>query len=227
MWLVVCLLLGGFWVFAASSRSGFDHWSTAVRGVLGGLAALGLASIGYGLLQLAGLTLSWSFIAEGTWPALGGAVMVGLVEEGGKAVGASLATLRGRLGKKTVLGTTLVVASVFAVAEGTLALRGADWPVAVTRLALGPVAHGLFAAPFAVALAEAGGLAPGRAALRIGSSVLLSALLHGLGDFCLAKAGWGQAGFATTLLAPALWLYVRARPTLFLRWAVGPSAHSP
>ncbi|HTT70009.1 MAG TPA: PrsW family glutamic-type intramembrane protease [Anaeromyxobacteraceae bacterium] len=226
-WLAVCAGLGFVWVLVATSRAEGDHLATALRGILGGLAALGVASIGYGLLQLAGLQLRWSWIAAGSWPALGAAGVVGLVEEGAKLFGVALAVPPSRKGERTLFGTTLTVASVFAVAEAAVALQGAGWPVAVTRVAFGPVAHGLLAAPFAVALAEVAGLSRGRAALRVALAVALAALLHGFADFCVAQAGWGQAGFATALLAPALWLYARDRLPVPFRWVAGISGRNP
>jgi RsiW-degrading membrane proteinase PrsW (M82 family) len=213
-WLLVSLALGALWVFVASARSGDGRLAVAARGVLGGLAAWGAASIGYGLLQISGFVLTWSWIADGSWPALGAAGVVGLVEESAKLLGVALAAPPGRP-QRTVFGTTLTVASVFAVVEAALSLRGISWPVALTRMALGPVAHGLLAAPFAVALSGIAGLPRGRAALRIALAVGLAALLHGFGDFCVAHDGWGRAGFASALLAPALWLYARgATPRL-------------
>jgi hypothetical protein len=82
----------------------------------------------------------------------------------------------------------------------------------------------VLAAPFAVALAYAPGVSRGRLALRLAVTVGLAALLHGLGDWSVARPGWGQVGFAAALLAPTLWLYAGARPLLAtVRWADGSS----
>ena len=109
-----------------------------------------------------------------------------------------------------MLRTAAAAAAVFAVAEAALALRGASWPIALGRAALGPVAHALLAAPFVIVLSEASGVSRRRLALRVGGTLLLAAALHGLGDWSIARPGWGQVGFAAVLLAPRLAL--RARP---------------
>jgi RsiW-degrading membrane proteinase PrsW (M82 family) len=209
-------LLGALWLLATSWRAETGTARTALRGLLGGLAALGTAYIGYGVMQIAGLDIQWEWITKGAWPALGFAALIGLVEEAAKLVGIALAAPpREQVARsRGVLRTTAAVAAVFATAEASLALRGASWPVALGRAALGPVAHGVLAAPFAMALAEARGVSRSRLALRLAGAVCLAALLHGLGDWSVARPGWGRAGFAAALLAPTLWLYARTRPRL-------------
>jgi RsiW-degrading membrane proteinase PrsW (M82 family) len=212
-WILVCAALGGLWILAANWRAE-SAWQSALRGLLGGLAALGTAGIGYGLLAAFGLEPRWEWIERGAWPAVGFALLIGGVEELAKLAGVVLAAPVPRSPKHrrhSVLRTTTSVAAVFAVAETALALRGASWAVALGRAALGPVAHALLAAPFAVALADATGVSRPRLALRVGVAVALAATLHAAGDWSIAHQGWGQLGFAAALLAPALWLFLRAR----------------
>lgn len=213
-WLAACVSLGALWVLATSWRAESGTARTALRGLLGGLAALGTAYIGYGVLQIAGLDIRWEWITKGTWPALGFAALVGLVEEAAKLAGIALAVPSQGEGARSrdVLRTTAAVAAVFATAEASLALRGASWPVALGRAALGPVAHGVLAAPFAMALAEATRVSRARLGLHLAAALCFAALLHGLGDWSVARPGWGRAGFAAALLVPTLWLYARARP---------------
>lgn len=239
-WLFACAVLGGAWVLAASWRAEIGTAPSAVRGVLGGLAALGMAFIAYGLLQVAGLEVRWEWIEKGAWPALGFSALVGLVEETAKVAGIALAapgTLRDARPPE-VVRTAAGVAAVFAVAEALLTLRGASWPLALGRAALAPVAHGVLAAPAAVALAESAGASRGRLAVRLSVAVALAALLHGVGDWSVARPVWGRAAFMASMLAPALWLYVRARrlapaglrPLVrfdrAVRWGVGSSRHT-
>lgn len=211
-WLAACAVLAAGWVLAASWQPGRTG-ATALRGVLGGLAALGTAGLAYRAVASAGVDIRWEWLSAGVWPALGAAAAIGLIEEGAKLAGIALAVSPPRRGhrRRNVLHTSAAVAAVFAVAEAALALRGASWPVALSRAALGPVAHALLAAPFAVALAEAAGAPRGRLALRVALAVVVAAALHGLGDFCVARPGWGQLGFAVALLLPALWLFARGR----------------
>jgi RsiW-degrading membrane proteinase PrsW (M82 family) len=209
-WLATCAALAVAWVIAASWQPGRTR-ATAVRGALGGAIALAAAWIAYRGLEAAGVPLRWDWLSGGAWPALGAAAAIGVIEEGAKLLGIALAISPPRRGhrRRNVLGTSAAVAAVFAVAEAALALRGASWPLALSRAALGPVAHALLAAPFAVALAEAAGARPGRVALRVGVAAAIAAALHGFGDFCVARPGWGQVGFAAALLLPALWLFAR------------------
>jgi RsiW-degrading membrane proteinase PrsW (M82 family) len=212
-WLAACVALSAAWILGASWQSEHGTLTTALRGALGGLAAFGIALIGYGLLQIGGVELRWELVAHGAWPALGFAALVGLIEETAKLGGILLATPAvlpiGR--PRTVLRTTAAVAAVFAIAEATLAARGATWSVALGRAAFGPVAHAVLAAPFAVALAEAAGSPRSRVAVRLAVSLVLAALLHGLGDWSVAQPGWGRVGFAAALLAPTFWLYAHCR----------------
>src|SRR5690242_15839033 len=206
-WFATCVAVAAVWVLALSWRSEGGTAPTAARGVLGGLAALGTAFIFYGLMEAAGVGIRWEWIEKGAWPALGFAALIGLVEEVAKAAGIALASpalfRRGR--ERSVLSTGAAVAAVFAVAEALLTLRGASWPVALSRAALGPVAHGVLAAPAAMALAYAAGVPRARLALRLAVAIGLAALLHGLGDWSVAQPGWGRVGFAAALLAPTLW----------------------
>jgi len=211
VWLGACAALGLLWTLAASWQAEDGAARTAARGVLGGLAALGTASIAYGLLDAAGLPVRWEAIARGAWPALGVAALVGLVEEGAKLAGVVLAAPAHRRRSWGVVRITAAVAAVFAVAEAAIALPGVSWPVALGRAALGPVAHAALLAPLAVVLAEAPARAPGRLVGRLGLALLAVAALHGLGDWSIARPGWGRAGFAAALLAPTIWVYLRTR----------------
>jgi RsiW-degrading membrane proteinase PrsW (M82 family) len=206
LWWIACAALGGAWIVAA-------NWQGALRGLLGGLAALGTAAIAYQLLDAAGAAPTWELLQGGAWPAIGFALAVGFVEELAKLAGVMLAApaTTPRQRRRSVLRTTASVAAVFAVVEAALALRGADWPVALSRAALGPVAHAILAAPFAVALADAAGVSRTRLALRVGLAVVLAALLHAAGDLSIAHRGWGQLGFAAALLAPTLWFFFDVR----------------
>jgi RsiW-degrading membrane proteinase PrsW (M82 family) len=231
-WLAACSALGALWVMGASWNRERGGGATALRGVLGGLAALATAFGAYALVQAAGADLSWGWLSDGSWPALGAAAGIGLIEEGAKLTGIALAVSPPRRGhrRSNVLRTAAAVAAVFAVAEAALAMRGASWSLALGRAALGPVAHALLAAPFVVVLAEASGVSRRQLLLRVGGALLLAAALHGFGDWSIARPGWGQLGFAAVLLAPALWLYAHARaaerPALSLRWADGSAARS-
>lgn len=211
-WLAACAALAAAWVVAASWQPGRTA-STALRGVLGGAVALAAAWLGYAAIAAAGLDLRWEWLSAGAWPALGAAAAIGAVEEGAKLLGIAIAVTPPRRGprRRNVLGTSAAAVAVFAVAEAALALNGASWGVALSRAALGPVAHALLAAPFAVVLAEAADGAPARRALRVAAAAAVAAALHGASDFCVARQGWGRLGFAAALLAPAVWLYLRAR----------------
>jgi len=211
-WLAACAALAAVWVIAVSWQPGRTV-ATAVRGVLGGGIALATAWFGYRVMDAAGVDLRWEWLSARAWPALGAAAAIGIIEEGSKLLGIALVVSPPRRGlrRRNVLGTSAAAAAVFAVAEAALALRGASWPLALSRAALGPVAHALLAAPFAVALAEATGATPGRLALRVTAAAAIAAALHGLGDFCVARPGWGRLGFAAALLVPAIWLFARAR----------------
>jgi RsiW-degrading membrane proteinase PrsW (M82 family) len=227
-WLATCVALAAIWVLALSWRSKDGTAPTAARGVLGGLAALGTAFILYGLMQAAGLDIRWEWIERGAWPALGFAALIGLVEEVAKAAGIALASpalfQRGR--ERSVLYTAASVTAVFAIAEALLTVRGASWPIALGRAALGPVAHGVLAAPTAVALAYAAGTSRARLALRLMVAIGLAALLHGLGDWSVARPGWGRMGFAAVLLVPTFWLYACARSAR-VRRQIGGRLFSP
>ncbi|HTP30449.1 MAG TPA: PrsW family glutamic-type intramembrane protease [Anaeromyxobacteraceae bacterium] len=212
-WLAACTAVGAVWVLAASWRAEAGTVPAALRGLLGGLAALGTASILYQLMQSVGLDIRWGWIEKDAWPALGFAALVGLVEETAKLAGIAVALPGPRNGGNALglLRTTVAVAAVFAIAEALFSLRGGSWPVALSRAVLGPVAHGVLAAPFAVVLANAAGVPRARFAARLATGLVLAALLHGFGDWSLARNAYGRVGFAVALLAPTFWLYARAR----------------
>jgi RsiW-degrading membrane proteinase PrsW (M82 family) len=210
-WLAFCFAVGAAWTLATSWRVGGKRLAAALRAALGGCAALWTSSGLYGLLQLAGLEIHWSSIESGAWPALGFALLVGVVEEAGKLAGFALAAPPPAEGPGGVLRAAAGVAAVFAVGEAAVTMRGALWHVALGRAALGPVAHALLAAPLAVVLADLSRRSERRFALRLAVAFATAAALHGLGDWSIARPVWGRVGFAAALLAPALWLYARAR----------------
>jgi len=103
------------------------------------------------------------------------------------------------------------VAAVFALGEAAVSVRGAVWPIALGRAAFGPVAHGLLAAPLAVVLADVSRRSERLFPVRLALAFAAAAALHGFGDWSIARPVWGRIGFAAALLAPALWLYARAK----------------
>ncbi len=225
LWLCTCAALAVAWVAGSSWKAEGGAMRAALRGSLGGAAAVALAFVGYGALQFLGLEVSWERVAGGAWPAIGFALLIGLVEEGAKLAGIALAAGRSS-DERSLIRATASVAAVFAIAEAALALGGASWPVALGRAALGPVAHALLGVPLAVALARGGARRNVGLPARLGVALTAAALLHGLGDWSLARPGLGQAGYAAALLAPALWLFLRERvrepsPTGVRRLSVG------
>jgi RsiW-degrading membrane proteinase PrsW (M82 family) len=180
------------------------------RALLGGGAAFGLALSAYDLLPVAGLEVRWETLLRGGWPALGGAALIGLVEEGAKLCGIALAVREPRR-PAAVMGTTIGVCAAFAALETVTALSGAPAGLALVRAVLAPVAHAVLSVPigFGVALAARRGFRAGAVVLPLALS--LSAALHAAGDLALVAPRYGRLGFATVLLAPVVALFLHLR----------------
>jgi len=200
--------LGAAWAVGASWRAPGGTLRTALRGLLGGGAAAGLATSAFGLLQAAGYEARWEEMVRGGWGPVALACIIGLVEEGSKFLGILLAS-EGRPGLIGALRTTTGVAAGFAALEAAMTLQGVSLPLALGRAALAPMAHLLLALPLA-----AGAAAPGRWGLRLAGALVAAALLHGAADWGLSLAHGGPAVYAGALLAPTLWFFVRARRAL-------------
>src|SRR6266568_4358280 len=95
-WLAACAALAALWVLAASWNRERGSGATALRGVLGGLAALVTAWGAYALVHAVGVDLRWDWLSGASWPALGAAAGIGLIEEGAKLTGIALAVSPGR-----------------------------------------------------------------------------------------------------------------------------------
>jgi RsiW-degrading membrane proteinase PrsW (M82 family) len=223
---IACAASAVLWAVAAAARSRHGVGQLAARGLLGGLAAVFLASAAYDLAAAAGAALSWDALADGGHRSLRIGLAIGAVEESAKVLGLLLVVRAGWRRRETA-AAAVGVAAGFAALEAALALHGAALGHAVVaRVALAPVAHALLFVPAAAAVAVGlrhGGrgwwwLAPGLAA---------SALLHAAGDLSLALPGPGRLGYAASLLAPLLAVYavtaVRGRsPRASARGGVGP-----
>jgi RsiW-degrading membrane proteinase PrsW (M82 family) len=200
------------WSIAAASRSRHGTAQVAARGLLGGLAAVFVASAAYDLFAAAGLGVTWEQLSAGGAGSLRLGVTIGLVEEGAKVIGLLL-VVRAGWHRRTTAAAALGVAAGFAGLEAALALRGVILSHAlVARVALAPVAHALLSVPTAAAVVA--GLRGGGASwLWLGPGLAGSALLHAAGDLSLALPGPGRLGYAASLLAPllALWAVTRVR----------------
>jgi len=216
LWLPAAAL-GAAWAVGASWRAPGGTLRTALRGLLGGGAAAGLATSAFGLLQAAGYEPRWEAMLRGGWGPVALACLIGLVEEGSKLLGILLAA-DGRPGLVGALRTTTGVAAGFAALEAAMTLQGASLPLALGRVALAPVAHLLLAVPLAAGVA-----APGRWGLRLAAALLASALLHAAADWGLSLPHGGALVYAGALLAPTLWLFVHVRRLLGwpMPWARG------
>lgn len=198
------------WAAAGAARLPEARAGAVARGLLGGGAAFGLAVSFYGLLQVAGLDLRWDLVAGGGWRALGAAALIGLVEEGAKLGGLTLAVREPRR-PATVMATAIGTCAAFAGLETVAVLSGGPTRVAVARALLAPVAHAILSAPlgFGVAAAARGGWRTGVVAVPLALAV--SSLLHAAGNLALTAPRYGRLGYAIALLAPVLGLYLHAR----------------
>jgi RsiW-degrading membrane proteinase PrsW (M82 family) len=198
---------GAAWAKLAASRAG-EQSVFALRALLGGAAAFGLAFIAYDLAAIAGVEFRWDHIVRGDSASFVLAAAVGLIEEGAKLVGILLVVEKG-VRTRAAFAVAVGVAAGFAGLE-TVAILGRDpSALAFVRALLGPVAHTLLIVPVALAVAPA--LARPRPALALALPLLASAALHGAGDLSLALSGVGYTGYALSLAAPALMLYARGR----------------
>jgi hypothetical protein len=199
---------GAGWAKLAAWRAGERGAGFALRALLGGVAAFGLALVAYEGAAAAGLDVRWDRIGQGGVAGFFLAGAIGLVEEGAKLAGILLVVDRG-IRTRAVLAASVGVAAGFASFE-TLVVLGGEWSAAaVARAAFAPVAHALLAVPVALAVAPA--LRRRRPAPALVLPLLASASLHGAGDLSLALSGVGYTGYALALAAPALMVFARAK----------------
>jgi RsiW-degrading membrane proteinase PrsW (M82 family) len=220
---IACVASALGWASYGAWRAGEERGRFPIRALLGGAAAFGIAVLTYDLASFLGVHIEWERVVRAD---VAGALLlagaIGLFEEGAKLVGVLLVVERG-FRTRAVLAASLGVAAGFAALEALTAFYGLGSPLALTRAALGPVAHGLLAVPIGLAVASwARGHPRARAHLALG--LLASAALHGLGDLSLALPRHGQFGYALALLAPLAWLYVRGRLVRAARYARAPAA---
>lgn len=202
-----CLASAAAWALLAARRARAAGPGAALTALACGGVAAGLALGAYQALEVAGLPVRWSAVTVGGWSAAGFAAVIGLVEEGAKLVGITLAAAAGR--RVPVAAATVGVSAGFAAVESGLALGGAEPGVALLRALLAPAAHAILAAPLGAAvLLAARGRRGALAWLTLG--LLTAAGLHGAADLALSVPGWGRLGYAAALLAPALALHLLA-----------------
>ncbi len=199
---------GAAWAQLAAHRAGFRR-AFALRALLGGAAAFGLAFAAYDLCELAGLPFRWERVLRGDATSVALAGAIGLVEEGAKLAGILLAVDRGYRWR-SVLAASIGVAAGFAALESLLVLGGQPPAATLARAALAPVAHALLAAPLAFGVTAALGRRPFRW-FALPAALLVSAALHGAADLSLALPDLGRVGYALALAAPALALFESAR----------------
>jgi RsiW-degrading membrane proteinase PrsW (M82 family) len=199
---------GAAWAKLAAWRAGERAAGFALRALIGGAAAFGLALVAYEGAAKLGIDIRWDRVARGGTSSFLLAGAIGLIEEGAKLVGILLVVERA-VRTRTALAITVGVAAGFASLE-TLAVMGRELSVvALARAAFAPVAHALLSVPLALAIPAA--LRSRRPAAALALPLLASAALHGAGDLSLALSGIGHTGYALALAAPALMLFARAR----------------
>jgi RsiW-degrading membrane proteinase PrsW (M82 family) len=198
---------GVAWAKFAAWRAGERSGGFALRAMLGGAAAFGLALVAYDSAALTGVHVRWDAMTRGDAVGFLVAASVGLVEEGSKLVGILLVVERG-VRTRTVLAVAMGVAAGFASLETLVVLGTEQSGLAFARAALGPVAHALLAVPIALAIAPA---LRHRRPVSLFLPLLASAALHGAGNLSLALSGVGYTGYALALTAPALMLFAHAR----------------
>jgi hypothetical protein len=208
---LACAASAVAWTAVAAFRSRAGGAHLVARALLGGAAAFGLANVGFDLLAVAGLPVTWEQVTRGTLASAAAVVMIGLVEEGAKLAGLLL-VLEARARTRHVLASAAGVAAGFAALEALVSLSEAAWAgAAFARVAFAPVAHGLLLVPVALGVATQRA-EPGRPLRPAIAGLLASALLHANANLAVAlPAGGGAAGFAAALLAPALLLHARSR----------------
>jgi RsiW-degrading membrane proteinase PrsW (M82 family) len=225
LWLpVACAASAIAWTALAAWRTRSGGPDAVARGLLGGAAAFGLASVGYDVLGFGGVVVTWDRILRGGSEAAAVAVLAGLVEEGAKLAGLLL-VVGPRPRTRGVLSAAAGVAAGFAALEALVTLGPAAGSApGLARIAFAPVAHGLLAAPVALGLAAT--LRDDTRRLRpVTSGLLASALLHADANLSIALPTLlGPAGFAVALLAPALLLHALARRAGRLGRVTAPAA---
>jgi RsiW-degrading membrane proteinase PrsW (M82 family) len=199
---------GVAWAKLAARRAGERTGGFALRALLGGAAAFGLALLAYEAAALAGVDVAWERIVRGDATSFLLAASVGLIEEGAKLVGILLVVDRG-VRTRAAVAAAVGVAAGFASLETLTVLGGERTLLVFTRAALAPAAHALLAIPVALAVAPA--LRSRHPAAVLALPLLASAGLHGAGDLSLALSGVGYTGYALALAAPTLVLYARSR----------------
>lgn len=206
---LACVASAALWAGLAAWRAGESPLRLVPRALLGGAAAFGLAYAAYDLAAAAGLRVSWERLASGELDALALALLVGVSEEGAKAIGILLVVER-RSRPAAVIAGALGVAAGFAALEGLLVLRGgAPLSVALARAVLAPVAHATLALPIVLAIAAT--RSTPRAWALLLPALAASVLLHAGADLSVALPHGGRLAHAAVLLGPALWVFARSR----------------
>jgi RsiW-degrading membrane proteinase PrsW (M82 family) len=201
----LCAACGAAWIAFLAWQAPGSALAAAGRGLAGSLAAFGLAWSGYLALERAGMQVTWSEVTGGGASSFLVVGAIGLVEEGAKLVGMSLAAVGAHPGKRSVAGTVLAVSAGFASLEAAISLSTTEPGLALVRALLAPVAHAALSAPLALVLLG------GRSGMRwIVPALFIAAALHGAADLSLATR-FGRAGYGAVLVAPAVLLHLHAR----------------
>lgn len=202
---------GAAWAQLAAWRAGERSVSLPLRSLLGGAAAFGLALVAYEVAARLGLDITWERMARGDTTAFGVATAAALIEEGAKLTGILLA-IETRVRTRTAFAVAIGVAAGFSALEAIVVLQGDLSGIAFARAVLAPVAHSLIAVPLAFGAAEwyrqPGSVRP------LVQALLASAAIHAAGNLSLAISWIGNAGYALSLAAPAILVFVRARHAL-------------
>jgi RsiW-degrading membrane proteinase PrsW (M82 family) len=199
---------GAAWAQLAAWRAGERTGRLALRSLLGGAAACGLALVAYEVAARLGLDVSWERMARGDTTALLVAAAAALMEEAAKLTGILL-VIETRVRTRTALAVTFGVAAGFSALEALVVLHGDRSTIALARAALAPLAHALIAVPLAYGAAE--WLRRPRSIRPLLQALLASVVIHAAGNLSLAIPWIGHAGYALSLAAPALVLFVRSR----------------
>jgi len=198
------------WATLAAARAPGLRKELLLRGLLGGTAAFALAFAGYQILDGSGHRVTWEGLLAGGWPAVGLALLIGLVEESAKLAGILLAA-RDLARPGVALVLTVGVSAGFAGLEAVSVLSGAASLAELGRALLAPVAHAALALPLGLAVAWAARRRLPAALAVVGPALLVAAGLHGASDLSLASDWPGRLGFALALLLPVLALFAYAR----------------
>lgn len=216
---LACIASGAGWALAAARGSERRTAELAGRALLGGVAAFFVASAGYDLLAWSGIRVTWERVAALDAGSLAMSALIGLVEEGAKAVGLLLVVERG-WPRRTVGRAAIGVCAAFAAIEAAFTMHGLGIsPLLGVRVALAPFAHALLFVPVGFAVA-AGARRGGRAWAWLAPALVAAALVHGAGNLSLALPRFGQLGYAVALLVPVIGLHVALRESRRPRAAV-------